>query len=97
MEEPPMSGDFDLADVHGTGCQRSDPKSGVLDSNSPFYLGTTIDGTEMYGNGPQGDVIRIDNYVRLVRDGNAVPEPGTLALALLGLLSVAVLTWRQKR
>ena len=42
-------------DVHGAGAQRSDPKSG-----DPADWPT--------GNGPQGDAIRIYNYVRLVRD-----------------------------
>ncbi len=42
-------------DVHGAGAQRSDPKVG--------------DPAEFpYGRGPQGDSIRIYNYVRLVRD-----------------------------
>lgn len=44
-----------LMDVHGAGCQRSDPKDG----NPADYP---------VGKGPQGDVIRILNYVRLVRD-----------------------------
>jgi hypothetical protein len=43
-------------DVHGAGAQRSDPKSG-----DPAGYPT--------GHGPQGDGIRINNYVRLVRDG----------------------------
>ena len=55
MEEPPMSGNFTLMDVHGAGSQRSDPKVGDP-ANWP------------YGHGPQGDVIRIFNFVRLVRD-----------------------------
>jgi Protein of unknown function (DUF1566) len=42
-------------DVHGAGAQRSDPKVG---DPSQFP----------YGRGPQGDAIRIYNYVRLVRD-----------------------------
>ncbi len=42
-------------DVHGAGSQRSDPKSG----DASVYAN---------GHGPQGDVIRIYNYVRLVRD-----------------------------
>jgi len=42
-------------DVHGAGAQRSDPKAG-----DPADYPT--------GNGPQGDAIRIYNYVRLVRD-----------------------------
>jgi hypothetical protein len=46
-----------LMDVHGAGAQRSDPKTGDA-SQFP------------YGRGPQGDVIRIDNMVRLVRGGD---------------------------
>jgi hypothetical protein len=42
-------------DVHGAGAQRSDPKSG----DPADYP---------YGRGPQGDAIRIYNYVRCVRD-----------------------------
>jgi len=52
---PPGSGNYSLMDVHGAGSQRSDPKAGDP-TNWP------------YGNGPQGDVIRIFNFVRLVRD-----------------------------
>lgn len=44
-------------DVHGAGAQRSDPKNG-----DPSDYPT--------GNGPQGDAIRVYNYVRLVRDIN---------------------------
>jgi hypothetical protein len=55
------------ADVHGAGSQRSDPKSGSL---SNF----THSGCGYYnGNAPQGDAIRISNYVRLVRNA----EPST--------------------
>ncbi|GIQ87716.1 protein of unknown function DUF1566, partial [Kipferlia bialata] len=43
------------ADVHGAGCQRSDPKTG-----DPSDYST--------GHGPQGDAVRIYNHVRLVRD-----------------------------
>jgi len=43
-------------DVHGAGSQRSDPKAGDA-SEYPT------------GFGPQGDAIRINNYVRLVRGG----------------------------
>jgi len=56
MEEPPPgSQNYNLVDVHGAGSQRSDPKEG-----DP--------GDYPYGHGPQGDVIRIFNYVRCVRD-----------------------------
>ena len=49
-------------DVHGAGAQRSDPKTGT-----PADYPT--------GFGPQGDAIRIYNYVRLVRDTHC-SEPG---------------------
>jgi len=55
MEEPPGSGNYTLMDVHGAGAQRSDPKSG----NPEDWP---------YGHGPQGDVISIYNFVRLVRN-----------------------------
>ncbi len=51
----PQGGSPKLMDVHGAGAQRSDPKSG-----DPKAFPT--------GRGPQGDVIRINNFVRLVRD-----------------------------
>ena len=53
--QSPM-GVYQLLDVHGAGSQRSDPKSG----NPADWP---------YGLGPQGDVIRINNYVRCVRNG----------------------------
>ena len=49
-------------DVHGAGAQRSDPKSGDP-SNFPT------------GRGPQGDGIRINNYVRCVTGGDVTSEP----------------------
>lgn len=52
------SGGYILMDVHGAGSQRSDPKSG---DPSRFP----------HGRGPQGDVIRISNFVRCVRGGVA--------------------------
>ena len=51
-------------DVHGAGAQRSDPKIGDP-SDYP------------HGHGPQGDAIRIYNYVRCVQGGltdNIPPE-----------------------
>ena len=57
---PQGGGEKRFADVHGAGAQRSDPKSG--------------DPAEFpHGRGPQGDVIRIFNYVRLVRGGGSIP------------------------
>ncbi len=66
MATPPTF-NYQWLDVHGAGAQRSDPKSGTLNTSSSYYLGQ-YSGSPMYGHGPQGDVIRIDNYVRLVRD-----------------------------
>ena len=60
MEMPPDSGSYVFWDVHGAGCQRSDPKSG----DPADYP---------YGHGPQGDVIRIYNLVRCVR-GSGLAE-----------------------
>lgn len=48
-----MNGEF--VDIHGAGCQRSDPKTG----DPGDY--------PKWGMGPQGDVQRVFNYVRLVR------------------------------
>lgn len=50
------SGEYHYVDVHGAGAQRSDPKAG----NPAMFP---------HGRGPQGDVIRIYNYVRIVRNG----------------------------
>jgi hypothetical protein len=60
---PPAGGELantategaEWVDVHGAGAQRSDPKMG-----DPAEFS--------YGRGPQGDAIRILNYLRLVRD-----------------------------
>ncbi|MGF1732578.1 DUF1566 domain-containing protein [Photobacterium kasasachensis] len=53
-------------DVHGAGAQRSDPKTG--DANQ-----------YPQGKGPQGDAIRIDNYVRCVTsdDTKFVQQPNS--------------------
>jgi hypothetical protein len=56
---------YSLLDVHGAGSQRSDPKSGLVTN---YLLGYDAGNKPAYGLGPQGDVIRIYNYVRLVRD-----------------------------
>jgi len=51
----PAGGQRTPVDIHGAGCQRSDPKTGDP-KKYPF------------GRGPQGDVVRIYNYVRCVRN-----------------------------
>lgn len=61
MEIPPNSGGKSLMDVHGAGAQRSDPKRGDPEDYPE-------------GHGPQGDVVRIYNYVRLVCDTDATSE-----------------------
>jgi hypothetical protein len=53
----PGSPETKLMDVHGAGAQRSDPKIG-----DP--------GNYPQGRGPQGDVVRIYNYIRMVRNIN---------------------------
>ncbi len=53
---PGNTSNLRLMDVHGAGSQRSDPKAGNA-------------ATFPKGRGPQGDVIRIENYVRCVRGG----------------------------
>ena len=57
-------------DVHGAGAQRSDPKHGTP-ADYPI------------GRGQQGDAIRIDSYVRVVRgglNGGTIPESTTTSL-----------------
>jgi hypothetical protein len=49
-------------DVHGAGAQRSDPKTGSA-SDYPE------------GHGPQGDAVRVLNYVRCVRGGDVTATP----------------------
>lgn len=56
--QDPFTYQYELMDVHGAGCQRSDPKTGDPDDYP-------------YGHGPQGDVIRIYNYIRLVRNAES--------------------------
>jgi hypothetical protein len=58
-------GTWSLLNVHGAGSQRSDPKTG----DPADYP---------HGNGPQGDVLRMDNYVRLVRDAGTAPTGGAV-------------------
>lgn len=60
---PPDGGEGRWVDVHGAGAQRSDPKTG----DPAAYP---------QGHGPQGDAIRIRNYVRLVRGGGVTAVTG---------------------
>ncbi len=54
-------------DVHGAGCQRSDPKGGSL-TNWTFAANGYYS-----AQAPQGDAIRISNFVRCVRSGTTPP------------------------
>ncbi len=63
----PVYNFYTLLDVHGAGAQRSDPKSG---SPTSYLLGYNASGKPVYGRGPQGDVVRITNFVRPVRNAN---------------------------
>ncbi len=62
--------DVHVIDVHGAGCQRSDPKDG-----DPAEYPS-------WGHGPQGDVRRVFNHVRLVRDADATPPHSAGAIYL---------------
>ena len=57
LPDPFQPGVWNLLDVHGAGSQRSDPKTG----DPADYP---------HGHGPQGDVVRIYNHVRCVRDAD---------------------------
>jgi hypothetical protein len=83
------------ADVHGAGAQRSDPKNGKL-ADYPT------------GRGPQGDAIRIYNYVRPVRgglEGSAYTESTATSpvlelqptLTLATVLTIAVIMFSLRR
>jgi hypothetical protein len=63
---------INVIDVHGAGCQRSDPKDGDPEDYPSW------------GHGPQGDLQRVFNYVRLVRDAGAtgVDDPHSEAPGL---------------
>ncbi|MBD3405342.1 MAG: DUF1566 domain-containing protein [Candidatus Lokiarchaeota archaeon] len=75
-----VGGEYVLYDVHGAGAQRSDPKTGDA-SDYP------------HGFGPQGDVRRIENFVRLVRGGTyqeLIEEPTANNLDMNTIILVAI-------
>jgi hypothetical protein len=55
-------------DVHGAGAQRSDPKTG----SAAEYP---------QGHGPQGDAVRVENYVRCVRGGDVTYVSGNTTIS----------------
>ncbi len=80
-------GIYTLLDVHGAGAQRSEFKSGKSSSYP-------------YGHGPQGDVVRIYNYVLLVRGGKAdinTKGPKVIKSTYPGIYSRPVQRFRKDR
>ncbi len=65
QQEPPTASCYTLNDVHGAGAQRSDPKT----TGGKVRIGNACGGGTAYGLGPQGDVQRALNHVRLIRGG----------------------------
>ncbi|UCE58889.1 MAG: DUF1566 domain-containing protein [Phycisphaerales bacterium] len=90
LPPPAPPGTYELQDVHGAGAQRSDPKTG-----DP--------GDWPNGNGPQGDVVGIFNYVRAVRDAELDPQPvpalsgWCLGVTVLLILAAGAITFAPKR
>ena len=55
-------------DVHGAGAQRSNSK---MSFSAQYSTATDAQGETYYYFGPQGDIVRIDNMVRCVRDSDS--------------------------
>ena len=55
-----------ILDVHGAGAQRSNDKLNV--ATEPGANVATINNETFYYKGPQGDILRVKNYIRCVRD-----------------------------
>ena len=55
-----------ILDVHGAGAQRSNDKVNL--ATEPAASVITTDTSSFYIKGPQGDILRLDNKVRCVRD-----------------------------
>ena len=70
-------------DAHGAGAQRSDAKSGSLTNYTYVPYGYYS------ANAPQGDAVRICNYVRLVRD---IPVTSAWRFAFVGDTHVPLTT-----
>jgi len=54
-------------DVHGAGAQRSSMKSDSGQIDNSYTIVTDANGNQALAHGPQGDVVRVNNYVRCVR------------------------------
>ena len=55
-------------DVHGAGAQRSNIKAATGHLDPSYSTVTDANGDTAIYHGPQGDVVRTDNFVRCVRD-----------------------------
>jgi hypothetical protein len=78
LSAPPTSC-YIWTDVHGAGAQRSDPKTPA----GRVHMGTACNGETAWGLGPQGDVQRGANFVRLVRNASTegcASDPESLCL-----------------
>ncbi|AZQ85099.1 DUF1566 domain-containing protein [Colwellia sp. Arc7-635] len=62
----------EILDVHGAGAQRSNDKLN-LETEPASSLIITVNGS-FYIKGPQGDILRLDNPVRCVRDSKITNE-----------------------
>lgn len=60
--------DGEIQDVHGAGSQKSNAKQTEVVSGDETGSQMASDGSTYYWSGPQGDIVRIDNMVRCVRD-----------------------------
>ena len=61
----PGSTFYKYYDAHGAGAQRSSPKESRMQG---IEMGVDSLGKPVYGLGPQGDILRSNNFVRLVRN-----------------------------
>ncbi|MCI5142171.1 MAG: DUF1566 domain-containing protein [Candidatus Electrothrix sp. ATG1] len=76
-------------DVHGAGAQRSDSKEEKdISAFDPSYTqAATAQGGLAIIHGPQGDVVRMLNYVRCVRDSDENPaNNGTVSMVPIYML-----------
>ncbi|MBF0433704.1 MAG: DUF1566 domain-containing protein, partial [Fibrobacteria bacterium] len=71
-------------DVHGAGAQRSDQKS------NDFSKYTYVDDGYYFQMAPQGDAVRLYNYVRLVRDAGMFTTPVNKKSGLSGPMELQI-------
>lgn len=61
-----------ILDVHGAGAQRSNSKQKENDSGASSQVG--YNNETFYYKGPQGDILRMDNMLRCVRDDDSISK-----------------------